>query len=442
MLNIKSTVAIMAMLPLGLLAQKDVVSAYNANQDGDYLKAAEFIDQAILDDKANVKEKTWRYRGDIYLNIGGDSSLFAIRPDALKVAMDSYLKAAEFDEKGKYSKERSERMDRVALVTQIYGGNAYNEGDYPTAAGLFLDAAAFGRVLNRTDSAMYFNSALCYDLAQMYDEAVEQYLVCGMIGYQVPDVYTRAAQAQKAKGDTAAALVILQEARLDYPREQQLIIDELNIYLMAGEFERAKENLTLAAEQDSTNEIIWFSLGSVYDNLGMTDEAVEAYGKSLDIQPNYFDANFNLGALYFNQAVKMVNDANDMWKPRMSKSEATKQKELEDGGKAMFSTALPYLEKALLENPFDSATIRSLRDIYARTGNDEAFLSMRNRLKDLDSWPARMQGCESIQDEIERSNCFCSLADEIQVAIGSDSEGLATKMKAYQRAFSACFQGE
>ena len=91
MLNIKSTVAIMAMLPLGLLAQKDVVSAYNANQDGDYLKAAEFIDQAILDEKANVKEKTWRYRGDIYLNIGGDSSLFAIRPDALKVAMDLSL---------------------------------------------------------------------------------------------------------------------------------------------------------------------------------------------------------------------------------------------------------------------------------------------------------------------------------------------------------------
>ena len=65
MLNIKSTVAIMAMLPLGLLAQKDVVSAYNANQDGDYLKAAEFIDQAILDEKANVKEKTWRCRGNI-----------------------------------------------------------------------------------------------------------------------------------------------------------------------------------------------------------------------------------------------------------------------------------------------------------------------------------------------------------------------------------------
>ena len=69
MLNIKSTVAIMAMLPLGLIAQKDVVSAYNANQDGDYLKAAEFIDQAILDEKANVKEKTWRYRGNIYTNL-------------------------------------------------------------------------------------------------------------------------------------------------------------------------------------------------------------------------------------------------------------------------------------------------------------------------------------------------------------------------------------
>ena len=36
----------------------------------------------------------------------------------------------------------------------------------------------------------------------------------------------------------------------------------------------------LAAEQD--REILWFSLGSVYDNLGMQDEAVDAYTKAWD----------------------------------------------------------------------------------------------------------------------------------------------------------------
>lgn len=384
MLNIKSTVAIMAMLPLGLLAQKDVVSAYNANQDGDYLKAAEFIDQAILDEKANVKEKTWRYRGNIYTNLASDSALYAQVPDALEKAAASFVKADELDLKQRYSSERMADIARGATIAGNSGISYFNSGVYGRAGELFVTASEMTMMLGAVDTMAIFNSALCFEKASMYDRAVDQYMMCGGYGYQVPDVFLFAANIQKMEGDTAKALTTLQSARQDFPREQALIIEELNIYLVAGQFELAKENLMLAAEQDPTNEILWFSLGSVYDNLGMQDEAVDAYTKSLGIKADYFDANYNLGALYFNKAVQMVNEANDMWKPRMSKDEATKQKELEDGGKAMFSTALPYLEKALDVEPEDRETLRSLRDIYARVGMDEKMLEISAKLKTLE----------------------------------------------------------
>lgn len=384
MLNIKSTVAIMAMLPLGLLAQKDVVSAYNANQDGDYLKAAEFIDQAILDEKANVKEKTWRYRGNIYTNLASDSALYAQVPDALEKAAASFVKADELDLKQRYSSERMADIARGATIAGNSGISYFNSGVYGRAGELFVTASEMTMMLGAVDTMAIFNSALCFEKASMYDRAVDQYMMCGGYGYQVPDVFLFAANIQKMEGDTAKALTTLQSARQDFPREQALIIEELNIYLVAGQFELAKENLMLAAEQDPTNEILWFSLGSVYDNLGMQDEAVDAYTKSLGIRADYFDANYNLGALYFNKAVQMVNEANDMWKPRMSKDEATKQKELEDGGKAMFSTALPYLEKALDVEPEDRETLRSLRDIYARVGMDEKMLEVSAKLKTLE----------------------------------------------------------
>ena len=384
MLNIKSTVAIMAMLPLGLLAQKDVVSAYNANQDGDYLKAAEFIDQAILDEKANVKEKTWRYRGNIYTNLASDSALYAQVPDALEKAAASFVKADELDLKQRYSTERMADIARGATIAGNSGISYFNSGVYGRAGELFVTASEMTMMLGAVDTMAIFNSALCFEKASMYDRAVDQYMMCGGYGYQVPDVFLFAANIQKMEGDTAKALTTLQSARQDFPREQALIIEELNIYLVAGQFELAKENLMLAAEQDPTNEILWFSLGSVYDNLGMQDEAVDAYTKSLGIKADYFDANYNLGALYFNKAVQMVNEANDMWKPRMSKDEATKQKELEDGGKAMFSTALPYLEKALDVEPEDRETLRSLRDIYARVGMDEKMLEISAKLKTLE----------------------------------------------------------
>ena len=384
MLNFKSTVAIMAMLPLGLFAQKDVVSAYNANQDGDYLKAAEFIDQAILDAKANIKEKTWRYRGNIYTNLAADSALYAQVPDALDKAVASFAKADELDVKQRYNSERLADIARGATIAGNSGISYFNAGVYGRAGELFVTASEMTQLLGAVDTMAIFNSALCFEKASMYDRAVDQYMMCGGYGYQVPDVFLFAANIQKMEGDTASALTTLQNARADFPREQALIIEELNIYLIAGQFELAKENLMLAAEQDPTNEILWFSLGSVYDNLGMQDEAVNAYRKSLGIKADYFDANYNLGALYFNKAVQMVNEANDMWKPRMSNDEAAKQKDLEEGGKAMFSTALPYLEKALEVEPNDRETLRSLRDIYARVGMDEKMLEVSAKLKTLE----------------------------------------------------------
>ena len=384
MLYTKQTLAALALMPFALLAQKDVVSAYNANMDGDFLKAAEYIDKAIEDPKANVKEKTWRYRGNIYTNLASDSVMYASVPDALERAARSFVKADELDLKQRYESERKQDLVRGASIATTAGINHYNAQVYGRAGELFVTAAELSEMLGIVDTNAIFNSAISFEKANLTEKAVEQYMMCGVYGYQVPNVFLFAANLYKAAGDTAKALETLQNARLDFPREQALIIEELNIYLVAGDFELAKQNLLLAAEQDPTNEILWFSLGSVLDNLGLQDEAVEAYTKSLAIKGDYFDANYNLGALYFNKAVQMVNEANDMWKPRMSKADAAKQKELEDGGKAMFSTALPYLENALSVDPNDRETLRSLRDIYARVGMDEKMLEVSEKLKSLE----------------------------------------------------------
>ena len=95
-----ATLMALAAISFQGLAQKEVVSAYNANKEGDYATAASYIEQAIENPKANVKNKTWRYRGEIYLNISKDSTLFAAFPDALTIAKDSYMKAKELDTKG------------------------------------------------------------------------------------------------------------------------------------------------------------------------------------------------------------------------------------------------------------------------------------------------------------------------------------------------------
>jgi tetratricopeptide (TPR) repeat protein len=365
------------------LGQKEVVSAYNANKEGDYREAATYIEQAILIDKAAVKDKVWRYRGEIYLNISSDSTVSVEYPHALRIAMESYLKAKDLDVKSRYEDEIRIGLAQVQTKANNIGIKNYVAEAFDQAGSSFDLAAEVARNFDMIDTMAVYNAALCYEKADLTDLAIERYLDCAAINYQVPNVFLFVSTLYRNTGKDEAALKILQDARVDYPREQSLIIEELNIYLTNKDFERAKTNLELAAQQDSTNEILWFSLGSVLDNIGMTEDAIVAYKKAIEVKSDYFDANYNLGALYFNKAVNGINDANELWKPRMSRTEASAQKKLEDDSKEMFSTAKPFLESAFAADNKDVETIRSLKDIYARTGEDDKFIEMNNLLKSL-----------------------------------------------------------
>jgi len=364
-----------------VMGQKEVVSAYNANKDGDYRAASTYIEQAILIDKANTKDKTWRYRGEIYLNISRDTSLTMEYPNALRTSMESYLKAKELDLKERYEDQIKLGLAQVQIGANGKGITYYNTTTFDLAASSFDLAAEVARTFEIVDTMAVYNAALCYEKADMTDMAIERYQDCADIQYQVPNVFLFISTLYRNSDNDEEALKVLQESRVSYPREQSLIIEELNIYLTNKDFERAKANLELAAEQDPTNEILWFSLGSVFDNLGNYDEAILAYQKAIGVNPEYFDANYNLGALYFNKAVLGINDANEMWKPRMTRTEAANQKKLEEDSKSMFVTARPYLESAFQVDPTDLETIRSLKDIYARTGQDDKFIQMNDLLK-------------------------------------------------------------
>ncbi len=363
--------------------QKEVVSAYNANKSGNFAEAVTYIEQAILNEKSAVKEKTWRYRGDIYVNVAKDPELFAMYPTALQLAYESFMKARELDAKGSYEREITAGFGQAQAVALDNAIANYNEGNYLPAGGFFDLSTTISESFSITDTMAIFNAALCYEKAGAVDLAIERYEACAEIGYQVPNVYLFMATILRNAERKEEALKVLQDARVNYPREQSILIEELNIYLENKEYERALNNLALAAELDPTNEILWFSLGSVHDNLGNTEDAQAAYLKALEINPTYFDANYNLGAMFFNQAVQETNLANEMWKPRMTKAESEEQKAHEDAAKEIFGKAKPYLEAARAESPEDADTLRSLRDIYARTGEDDKMLEVSKALQDL-----------------------------------------------------------
>lgn len=382
---------LVSFLSLSAYAQPDVSTAGLAISAGEWVEAKESIDKAMSNQKAVLKEKTWRYRGQIYFQLTVDSAMAAQYPDALMESYKAYNKAIELDKRGSYETENQVALQRIMGQSLNIGINAYNTQDFATA-GKYFD---FGNVVSseKFDSVhtqAVYNAALSFEKAEMYDQALASYDAYAQVKKDSPEVYLFMSNIYRKKGDEASALKVVQDARVVFPRDKNLIIEELNYYLEKGEYEKAKENLRLAAEQDPTNEILFFSMGSVYDNLSVQreeegnaeeaasyqEQAAEAYKKAIEIKADYFDANYNLGAMYFNNGVEKVNEANDV-----PPSQTSRYKALLDEAKSIFAIGLPYLEMAHQVNPEDVSTIRSLRDIYARLGNDEKTIEMSNLLK-------------------------------------------------------------
>jgi tetratricopeptide (TPR) repeat protein len=137
--------------------------------------------------------------------------------------------------------------------------------------------------------------------------------------------------------------------------------------------EKALTLIDEAINKTKDNPSLYFARGSIYDmNMKQPDKAVIDYKKAIELNPKYFDAYYNIGALYFNSGVEMYNN---------NEQDQAKFDSLQAKGVENFKLALPFLEKAHELDPKDVNTLLSLKELYYR-------------LQMMDKW-------EAIKKEIE-----------------------------------------
>jgi tetratricopeptide (TPR) repeat protein len=184
------------------------------------------------------------------------------------------------------------------------------------------------------------------------------------------------------------ALQVIKGGITKFPNDLNLIIAETNVYLATGEIEKAQKTLELAIEKDPENPLLYFTVGSNYDQMSRKEElpdaertelmlrAERAYLKAIDISKDYFDAYYNLGALFFNEGVRVFELADAITDLKVYAQE----KEKFD---ALWNKSIPYLEKAHELQPNDIHTLISLRVLYARLSMNEKLLDVNNKIKAL-----------------------------------------------------------
>jgi tetratricopeptide (TPR) repeat protein len=353
-------------------------SAYNYHKYGKLDKAKESIDKAAQHEKTIMDAKTWFYRGNIYYDIAinPDSNVRNLDPDPFRVAFDSYMKAKELDTKGEFTAEINKFTAAVGEGYYNNGVMYYNEQDYGKASTNFAKAFEVSKAVNRTDTSALINAAISASFGEDYKAAKNYYQELIDMNVQRADLYTSLTEIYKAEGDTVMALQVAAQGRQMFPDDFNLLIAETNIFLSTDEKEKAMANLEKALMIDNTNPSIFFAVGTIYDQMGDVPKAISAYENAINLTPDYFEANYNLGALYVNQAADILDKANDLPLDAVAEYDAQKLKADE-----MLHKAVPYLEKSLELSPDDVNTMVSLKEIYTRLGMKEKLKVIDEKIK-------------------------------------------------------------
>ena len=346
-------------------------------------KAKESIELAIKDPVTSVEARTWLTRGNIYLDIYSTPlPMFkALSNNALDVAKESLAKAKALDTKNELKEDLAKA--NANLVSGLYNSGAafYGAKNYTEAAKAFEETYTLNAELGKIDTASIFNAGLSAELGKDETNAIKYYSKLVDLKYPQAPVYSSLAVMLISKGKFDEAKAVIEKGKIQFPDNFDMLIAETNVFLKTGQTEKALNALETALKKDTTNQTIYFAVGANYNILGNDvtkpadfraacyQKAEKAYLKALSIKPEYFDATYNLGALYVNKASGIIEEAN-----KLPLTETVKYDKLKADADVFLKMAIPYLEKAHKLEAKDMSSMSALKEIYTR-------LQMTDQLK-------------------------------------------------------------
>ena len=372
-----------------MMAQKkDRTDAYMYNKNGQYEKAMTSIEKCVnheqfLGMKPDDQSQAWLYRAAIYQNIlqSGDEALMAKAPNALEVVYESLMncmKNPDFLEDNK--QEIYQRVGNVMNTYYTKGADDYNAGKFTDAAPMFKKAYDIAKSLGSPDANDMMNLAATSALrAGDYNTALGYFTELKDNGVEGVDVYRHLAACYNGLGNAEQAMAMINAGLEKNPGDANLILEKVNAYLKEGKGAEAVEDLNRLHELDPENAQLLFVLGTIYGDENNkdvydTDKAKQFYEQALAINPDYYDATYNIGVLYTTMANKYIEQANEI--TGFSKAEQEQYNNLIEQGNELLRAGLPYLKSAYDAQPSDDVK-NVLRSIYVK-------LNMMEEAKALD----------------------------------------------------------
>ena len=351
-----------------------------AQAKSDLAGAKTAIDKASTNTKTSALPLTYALKAAIYANIAVNDSVQTTSAVAFTTAGDALKQAKTLDTKNENTRLIDEANRELAQYSLTQGVTAYQNKKYDDAYKAF-DMA---HQLLPADTTIMFNSAISASNAKNYPAAITSYNNLLASNYtRKQDIYNNLIPLYLNSKDTATALKTVNDAVAKYPTNNALRKEGIEIALQSGKTTDVLTSIDNAITNDPKNKVLYYYKGLTYSQIGdaarakadkikdasgasQRQNSLDAYSKAADafkqavqIDPNYFDAEMNLGYVLMQPAIVSYNSANQLPANQQKQYVAMRAKANEQ-----FDIAKPYLLKAVELKPGSSDALSNLMNYY------------------------------------------------------------------------------
>lgn len=334
----------------------NVESAVQELRKNSLKKAKGYIDAAAMNEKTKDDAKTWYYRALIYAEIGRDAQQAKPKYKGLAdnwadQAYESALECKRLDTKndGEYNKGLVSVFSTVGYDFYNRARKLFNEKNYTEAMTVASRAAEMynnGGEGDNANEAMFvagLSATACHDTANIkkfFNNLMRKKT-------DKEQVYNYLFSVYKAEGNVDQAMKVAANFKKNCKGNYKANLLMAEGYLLGKNIEKGKEEINEALEltKDSAN-IYPTLLAQSAALLELTEdyEGAEAkYRESLTLKPAQFEANFNMGIMFYNRAMDKLTAANDV----PLDDETGLADKLMEEKKALINQAITYMQKAV-----------------------------------------------------------------------------------------------
>jgi tetratricopeptide (TPR) repeat protein len=373
-------IALLVALSINIaFAQKlKVGNASIALQNGDIPSAISNIEEAMKNEESLAMPKTWLVRGDIFKNVYETKLYIKDYPNALNIAKESYIKAFELETNPKKKNDAKPGMINVQSYLAAEGIDLIKASKAAASYVYLKKSVELDEFMmsNNIETVLDTNAVFALVIAGVESKQNAEVMpyVKKLIDvkFNEPFIYqTYIDHLIEAKSSDAEMYLDL--ARQKFPENGNILISEINYYLGKGESNKVLDKLNEGISKQPDNASMYFSRGTIFEKTGKLDEAMADYTKATTLKPDFLEAVYSQGALYYNQAIelnKKMNEENDIKKYNIMKVDRDN----------LYNKALPFLEKAYEMDKTDNNTLIALKEIYAKMNMIEKYNKVKNGL--------------------------------------------------------------